>query len=322
MELPAPLRQAVEEALEGVPPAELARAAEMLSTRYRAERRDGRRHLDDDRAVLAYLAARLPATYAATQACFAALAEVRPDFAPRSLLDIGAGPGTALWAAAARWPGLEAALLIEESPVMRRWGETLAAAVPIPRVAWRGVDIRQEPPDSNRHDLVVLAYVLDELEPALRPPLIERLWASTGDLLLVVEPGTPAGWQRILSARAQLLAAGAAMVAPCPHGAACPLRAPDWCHFARRLPRSRIHRQAKGAEVPWEDEKFIYLAVSRRPVPLPGARIIAPPRAGKGHVRLKLCRASGAAEERVVSRREGSAYKQARGAGWGEALFF
>jgi ribosomal protein RSM22 (predicted rRNA methylase) len=322
MELPAPLRQAVDEALAGVPPGELARAAEMLSIRYRAERRDGRRHLDDDRAALAYLATRLPATYAATQACFAALAEIRPDFAPRSLLDIGAGPGTALWAAVERWPGLEEALLVEESPVMRRWGERLAAT--IPRVAWRGADIRQGLPDSRRRDLVVLAYVLGELDPDLRPRLIERLWAATGDLLVLVEPGTPAGWQRILAARARLLAVGAAMVAPCPHGAACPLlaRAPDWCHFARRLPRSRAHRQAKGAEAPWEDEKFIYLAVSRQPALLPDARIIAPPRVGRGHVRVKLCLAPGGAEERVVSRREGGAYKQARRAGWGEALFF
>ena len=69
IDLPAPLRQAVDEALQGIPPAELARAAEALSKRYRAELRDGRRHLDDDPAVLAYLATRLPATYAAVLSC-------------------------------------------------------------------------------------------------------------------------------------------------------------------------------------------------------------------------------------------------------------
>jgi ribosomal protein RSM22 (predicted rRNA methylase) len=320
MELPAALRQAVDLALAGVPLAELAPAAEALSTRYRAERRDGRRHVEDDRAAQAYLATRLPATYAAIQASLAALAGIKPDFQPRSLLDVGAGPGTALWAVAERWPGLEAALLIEESPVMRRWGERLAAASPVPRVAWQDADIRRGLPESGPWDLVTLAYVLDELEPAQRPGLIEQLWGATGEMLLLVEPGTSAGWQRILAARAQLLAAGAAMVAPCPHADACPLQPPDWCHFARRVARSRAHRQAKGAEVPWEDEKFIYLSVARQPAPLPHARVIAPPRGGKGHVRLKLCLASGKAGERVVSRRERSAYKQARGAGWGDAI--
>ena len=30
----------------------------------------------------------------------------------------------------------------------------------------------------------------------------------------------------------------------------CPLVAPDWCHFTQRLPRSRAHKQIKGAECP------------------------------------------------------------------------
>jgi ribosomal protein RSM22 (predicted rRNA methylase) len=46
----------------------------------------------------------MPATYAATAAVFAALAEVIPDFSPGSLLDVGAGTGAASWAARAQWP--------------------------------------------------------------------------------------------------------------------------------------------------------------------------------------------------------------------------
>jgi ribosomal protein RSM22 (predicted rRNA methylase) len=324
IDLPAPLRQAVEEALRGIPLAQLTRAAEALSKRYRAELRDGRRHLDDDLAALAYLATRLPATYAAVQSCLESLAEIRPDFAPRRLLDAGAGPGTALWAAVELWPRLEEALLIEGSPVMRKWGERLAgglaAGLPARSIAWRTADLRTGLPDTGPHDLVVLAYVLDEMEAAARPALIDRLWAATGDMLLLIEPGTPAGWQRILAARARLLAAGAAIVAPCPHAAACPLQPPDWCHFVRRLPRSRQHRQAKTAALPWEDEKFIYLAVSRLPAALPAARVLAHPRAGKGHLRLKLCLTTGQAEERVVSRREGALYKTARGLAWGDVF--
>ena len=37
----------------------------------------------------------------------------------------------------------------------------------------------------------------------------------------------------------------------------------DWCHFSVRLPRSREHMHAKRAKVPFEDERFAYLAVSR-----------------------------------------------------------
>jgi ribosomal protein RSM22 (predicted rRNA methylase) len=64
-----------------------------------------------DLAVKAYLATRLPATYAAVRDAMAKLAELRSDFRPQSLLDAGSGPGTVLWAAANCWPRLEDALL-------------------------------------------------------------------------------------------------------------------------------------------------------------------------------------------------------------------
>src|SRR5438128_2033160 len=115
MELPPVLRHAVERALEGVALADLTRAADALSQRYRTEVRDGRLHLSDETAARAYLATRLPATYAATAASLAAVAEARPDFTPRSVLDVGAGPGSALWAAAQCWPTLDDALLVEAS---------------------------------------------------------------------------------------------------------------------------------------------------------------------------------------------------------------
>ena len=75
------------------------------------------------------------------------------------------------------------------------------------------------------------------------------MWAKTRDTLLVVEPGTPAGYARIIALREQLIAAGAHVAAPCPHDGKCPLAAPDWCHFTQRLPRSRAHKQVKGAEL-------------------------------------------------------------------------
>ena len=203
---------------------------------------------------------------------------------------------------------------------MRAWGERLSAAAGVGRLRWRAADIATALPDAEPHDLVTLAYVLDELAPEKRGPLLDGLWRLTADLLVIVEPGTPAGWQRILAARARLLAAGAFVVAPCPHGAACPLHPPDWCHFAVHLARSRRHRLAKAAALSWEDEKFIYLAMSRQPVAPPAARVIARPQAGKGHVRLKLCRADGEAQQRVASRREGEDYRRARKLSWGSAL--
>jgi ribosomal protein RSM22 (predicted rRNA methylase) len=315
MQLPPALRQAVDAALEGVPRAALAAAQDALSGRYRKEVRDGRAHLADDVTARAYLAARLPATYAAVRAALDAVAERRPDFAPQSLLDFGAGPGTALWAARDCWAGLDRALLIETSIVIRAFGARFARESGVARIDWQPAL-----EGAAAHDLVTMAYVLDELAPDRRAPLVERLWSLTGDMLLIVEPGTPAGWRRILEARTQLLNAGAHLVAPCPHAAACPLVAPDWCHFSRRVARSRAHLQAKEAEVPWEDEKFIYLAVSRAAAAWPTARVIAAPRPGSGKVELKLCVEDGSAKWELVTRRQSDRYRRARRAQWGDIL--
>jgi ribosomal protein RSM22 (predicted rRNA methylase) len=324
MELPPALREGVDRALEGVALADLTRAAEALSRRYRGEVRDGRLHLEGDLAARAYLATRLPATYAAISASLAAAAETRPDFAPRSLLDAGAGPGSALWAAAGVWPGLADALLIEGSGAIRAWGQRLAARAPVARIDWMELDLSAGAAnawaDLAPRDLVTCAYVLGELAPEASARLVDRLWSLTAEVLVIVEPGTPAGWTRILAARDRLIAAGAHLLAPCPHARACPLQPPDWCHFARRVARSRLHRQAKNAEVPWEDEKFIYLAASRRPGAEASARVIASPRAGSGRVSLKLCQPDGTAAERLFTRRDGEIYKAARRAGWGDAM--
>jgi ribosomal protein RSM22 (predicted rRNA methylase) len=324
MELPPALRAAVDRALSGRRAGDLAAAAAALSQRYRQERRDGRLHVASDDDALAYLAVRLPATYAAVRASFAAIQQARPDFAPKTALDIGAGPGTALWATVDCWPALADAVLIEASPVFRACGEALAREASLPRVTWRTADVATDATDDAMddapRDLVTLAYLLNELAPEVRSSLLRRLWHATADTLVIIEPGTPAGWQRIIAARAELIEAGAYLVAPCPHAHACPLAPPDWCHFAARVGRSRLHRLAKAAELSWEDEKFSYLAVSRRPAPAAAARVIARPRKGSGRVTLKLCRQDGSASEQLFSRRDGDIFKRAWRSDWGAAL--
>lgn len=320
MELPPILRAAVDEALDGVPLAGLQAASERLTARYRSETRDGRAHLSDDLSARAYLAVRMPATYAAIRASFAAAAQLCPDFAPRRVLDIGAGPGTAVVAARDCWPLLSHAILIEQSAAIRKWGEILLPRLSLAHTEWLTQDIVAAALPHGRHDLVILAYVLDELAPAVQPALIDRLWTATAGMLVVVEPGTPAGWSRILSVRGQLIAAGAHLVAPCPHVLACPLAAPDWCHFSQRLPRSRMHRRIKSADVPWEDEKFIYLAASRSPAEPAAARVIAPVQLRGGTVSLTLCEQTGAESQRLLSRRDGERFRQARRLAWGDGV--
>src|SRR2546421_677338 len=58
-------------------------------------------------------------------------------------------------------------------------------------------------------DLVVASYVIGEMGETERKSLARLMWEKTGDTLLLVEPGTPAGYARIIALRHQLIAAGA-----------------------------------------------------------------------------------------------------------------
>jgi ribosomal protein RSM22 (predicted rRNA methylase) len=315
-DLPAELKAALDMRLQGLSRTEAAERAAIISKTYRDGGGSGAIKSGTD--ALAYALARMPATYAAVIASLNALCEARPDFAPKNLLDVGAGPGTATWAAAEAFLSLQSFDLVDANIALRALALDLASgSARLRDMTYARGEARAALADAKAADLVVASYVIGELGEPERTALADLLWAKTRDTLLIVEPGTPAGWQRILDVRALLLNQGAHMVAPCPHANACPLTAPDWCHFSRRVARSRAHLLAKGAEVPWEDEKFIYLAVARNSASLPTARVIGPPRTGSGKVELKLCESDGKAETVLVTKREGARYKQARRLEWG-----
>ena len=283
----------------------MAKEVETLSAAYRGEQPS--RAARTPAQVAAYLAYRAPATFAAAASVFRQVAVQRPEWRPRSLLDVGAGPGVAAWAAVEQWPSLSELMLVEIEPAMIAAGREL-----VPDATWIESDVTNA---RGPADLVVASYVLGELStvPA------DHLWAQTDDTIAFVEPGTPAGYRRVLDARAAVLEAGGHTVAPCPHDLACPLPADDWCHFAVRLPRSRLHRHAKGVELGYEDEKFAFAALSRDRVPPAAARIIRQPQPRSGHVNLVTCEPDGI-RERTISRKQGALYKEARGVAWGDPL--
>ena len=162
--------------------------------------------------------------------------------------------------------------------------------------------------------------MIGEIADTKQAELAELLWSRTRDTLLVVEPGTPAGYARIISLRARLIALGAHVAAPCPHDGKCPLERPDWCHFTQRLPRLRAHKQLKGADLPFEDEKFSYVALTRSPPSWRPSRLLAQPIVGKAAISMKLCTASGISNA-VVPRRDKTSYQRFKKISWGDAVF-
>ena len=317
-DLPAELKSALDARLHGLSRNDAAERSASISRTYRDGGGSGAIRSEAD--ALAYALARMPATYAAVTASLNALAEITPDFAPKSLLDVGAGPGTASWAAAEAFSSLTAFTLLDANSALRALALDLAgASARLRGMTYQQGEARAELARAEAADLVVASYMIGEISEGERKTLAELMWAKTRDTLLVVEPGTPAGYARILGLRAQLIAAGAHVAAPCPHDGQCPLAAPDWCHFTQRLPRSQAHRQLKSAELAYEDERFAYVALTRAPAAQRPARVLAQPDVSKVEVTAKLCTPDGLAITKVP-RRAKADYARARRWRWGDAV--
>ena len=317
-DLPAELRAALDAKLQGLSRNDAADRAALISRTYRDGGNSGAIASEAD--ALAYALARMPATYAAVTASLNALCEVVPDFAPKTLLDVGAGPGTATWAAAEAFSSLRSFGLLDANAALRALAlDLVRGSARLRDITYQRGEARTALTDAEPADLVVASYMIGELSETERMPLAAQMWAKTSDTLLLVEPGTPAGYGRIIAVRGQLAASGARVAAPCPHDCKCPLEAPDWCHFTQRLPRSQAHRQLKSADVPFEDERFAYVALTRHPVAQHPARVLARPVVSKVEVTAKLCTTRGLVIEKVP-RRAKPDYARARRWRWGDAV--
>ena len=317
-DLPAELKAALDARLRGFSRSDAAERSASISKNYRDGGGSGTIRSETD--ALAYALARMPATYAAVTASLNALCEIVPDFAPKSLLDIGAGPGTASWAAAETFSTLQDFTLLDANDALRKLAlELFSESFLLRGLHYERGEARKALIKAEAADLVIASYMIGELGAAEQAALSALMWDKTRDTLLVVEPGTPAGYARVIALRERLIAAGAHVAAPCPHDGMCPLQAPDWCHFTQRLQRSRAHKQVKGAELPYEDERFAYVALTRSPVATRPARVLAQPAVSKVEVTAKLCTPAGLVVSRTP-RRAKADYALARRWRWGDAV--
>lgn len=335
MQLPMPLRAAIEAAARHYSVNDLKRAALALSQRYQSQslasqmgppvkgevggETSGLPFVQNEIERCAYAITRMPATYAAARWCLSELRRRWPDGQFERWLDLGAGTGAASWAAAEAFPSLQQGTLLEQDAGLLRWGQLLAqSAAPraLGEAQWQRV-LLQEVADWPPHDLAIASYALGEMVPELAARVVRAVWQVTEKALVVIEPGTMRGFATVRRLRDHLIGQGAYLVAPCPHTQACPLPAHDWCHFAARVERSALQRQLKGGSLGHEDEKFAYLIVAKQPLPPVTARVLRHPQRQPGQTELQLCTSTGL-QTRTIKKRDAT-WRQARKIDWGEA---
>lgn len=301
MRLPDKLQFEIEKIFEKTPLNALKRARVELSDTYQ---RGEVSPFESEAKRLVYLATRMPAT-------FAAISKVLSEVHLKGhILDLGAGPGTASWAALELFDEIETITLIEQSIDAIDLGKQLG----LKKANWVHQSLSGKIPKA---DSAIVSYVLSELtSPEV---LVEAAFLAV-DQLILIEPGTPRGYEIIKKAREKLIGLGAHIIAPCPHAEKCPIQGADWCHFAARVERSKMHRELKGGTLGYEDEKFSYLIASKSGQKETFSRVLRHPIKLSGHVRLTLCNPDGNLEEKTISKKDKELYRKARKAAWGDCI--
>ncbi|SCK17256.1 Ribosomal protein RSM22 (predicted rRNA methylase) [Streptomyces sp. WMMB 714] len=333
------LRGALARLVDGLPPRKASAAVERLMAGYRGETPTGAPLLRDRADVVAYAAYRMPATFAAAASALADFAARTDGWRPASHLDLGGGTGAAVWAAAAVWgddaPGgapRRTTVLDWAEPALDLGRELAAGAgrtagdagtgKALRGAEWRRRSLRGQPDGAPlpSADLVTVSYVLGELSGPDREAAVAAA-IGAAPAVVVTEPGTPDGYARVMAARGQLVGSGMRVLAPCPHSARCPMvPGEDWCHFGTRVNRSSLLRQVKGGSLPYEDEKFSYVAAVRPEItgePATG-RVVRRPQKRKGQVLLDLCTRDDGLRAATVTKRHGASYREARDVKWGD----
>ncbi|MGB0935593.1 MAG: small ribosomal subunit Rsm22 family protein [Alphaproteobacteria bacterium] len=300
--IPKQLQSSIIQLLKNNAAGDLSKAAADLSYTYRKAREQD--FITNRQERLAYMAARMPATYAAASSVLQHLPQVK------SILDIGSGTGAVAWATHEIWPHASYTGL-ERDPGLIEIAKSLASF----DANWLQGDMTAS--KLANAELVTISYALNELTDTETNRVIEKLWQATDKYLCIIEPGTVSAYTRLMIVRDYLLSKGAHILAPCPHHAVCPMASKDWCHFSVRLQRPDFQRSTKQASLPYEDEKYAYLIVSKQPVDRPLGRLVKRPIKKSGHIYLDACH-HGRLERLTITKRQRDQYAAAKKSNWGD----
>jgi len=307
------LNEAIEQELFQNSLKNLTEKAKDLRSRYRDRKEPIANLMQSKEEKLAYVGYRMKATLGAIHFVLKQLKKEIKDFEVKTILDLGAGPGTSLWSFPLVFDTLEKITLLERDLELMQMGKRLFSRSEISfetKVLWNHADFVTTK-ELDQADLILFSYSFGEIDPRFDEEVLKKVFHSAGQYIVMIEPGTPVGYQRILKARKTLIDLGCHTLAPCPHDKVCPLTPQDWCNFSTRIQRTSIQRVLKQGTLNFEDEKFSYIVMGKKKAQHVVERALEDPKVLKEKVIVKLCVDEGLRYQEVP-RRDSERYKKAK----------
>lgn len=327
--LPLPIEDSVAAILSRSTPHELATDAKHLHERYMARDTQKREtFIQSPSDMLAYLSLRFPATYAQIYSALTQIQERLPQWRPKTVLDLGCGPGTGIWAAKTLWPDITTAIGIDTEKYFLSLGEEIRYGAKLSmNLTWINKNILNwiETSKTEVYDLIIVANVLNELSEIVIERLLSQLSLSSSGVILMLEPGTSVGYQ-IIQSVAEQLSQKEQIIAPYVNNT---FRRSDdyWVHFPQRFTRPEFQRRVRQSmrestlmASDWEETKFSYIAWGNLPVTKKfWGQCIGKPEVQKGFLMLPLLTEEGVIKAKIFKRYKQS-YRFAKNLHWGEMI--
>ena len=318
MDLPSEIKNYIENELNSESIRNIKEDAQDISQNYRKNERKGNSLILKKSEAIAYAIARMPATYGAISNAIEKTMEI---YNPKinSVADIGAGTGSACIAVNEIMDVDEIDCFEREEVMLEVGREICSNYSPIKdKVSWNKLDIVNDTID-NKYDMVVSAYMINELKENQISDVIDKIWKMTNDIVIIIEPGTVQGYNNIMKVKEKIIELGGNIISPC-MSKKCGLSKDDWCNFYCRVQRTKMHKNLKVGEASFEDEKFMYIAVTKKQINIDNkSRIIRHPLIYNGFIKLKVCNNEGVQEIRVT-KKEKERFKIAKKAKHGDLV--
>lgn len=277
---------------------------------------------------IAYLALRFPATFAQISGALSQVAERVPDWQPKSVLELGCGPGTGIWAAKSVWPGVKTATGVDQEQLFLSLAEEIQYDAKMQMdITWVKSSLLKwlATEDTTTYDLIIIANVFNELTDEERERLLQTISLHSSGVVLLLEPGTAVGTTLITDA-ARAVATSQHLIAPYINNTFVE-SSEHWIHFSQRFQRPEFQRRIRQSmresslmASDWEDAKYCYVAWGNIPKQKPiWGQCIGCVEKQKGFLTVPVLTQEEIISARVLKRNKAD-YNHAKNIRWGEIL--
>lgn len=283
-----------------------------ISSKYRAEKINSSAVVSTDKQALSYLSSRMGETSVIIDDVLCKLNTlIDLDEEINSVLDLGSGTGSVFWALDNFISNIDITA-VEINECMIKYSKMLSKHLDF-NIEYLNADVTSSKVKNLKNfDLVIESFMLNEMKESDRIKTLDLMCEKAENYIILIEPGTPNSYEKMMKDREYLLSKNLKLVLPCPHSNKCGLKN-DYCNFSVRVNRTKTSRLVKDGTLNYEDEKYFYLIFSKNDVEYnKNSVVLRKPVYRKNLVELKLCNNDTSITQTVITKNNKEIYQKAK----------